>query len=344
MKFFLISIFSLLVLLINPSMAHSQNESDSLNLVDYWAQNVTELKMSMNNLSAENDIFFQENQDLIRQINILSGQIKEMNAQIKKFGSSGDLASKEIKKIRNEILRLEEKLNHSLKKKSNLEDKTEKFKNYIDQKQVENQQIESRIERIRKNIGLLDEKNDSKVHRDQQDFDKHEGQEVRLVEMLEMSETDLSDWKSRIENLNGEFLSFRQRFQVLNKENQEIYQEMLSIYENLKEFSPQQHSLTEERDVLLGQYQTQIDAFSKEVSNVAKGKKHLQNEFMQVQQDIEKFKHQVDTEKIRMLQSESLALENENRDLKKQFKKLQKDLVRVQKQRKNMENRIKSRK
>ncbi|MDP8264386.1 MAG: hypothetical protein P9M12_02765 [Candidatus Aceula lacicola] len=341
-KLFILIIGSVALCLFFASDTFSQYQTSIPSFFDSWAKSISELKISMDKLSYDNDLVLSENKQLAQEIDYLSEQVEKENVKIENFGFEDGAVSQAIGEMREEIFRLERILSDFIKRKIDFEEKASILKADIKKKENQNERMGLEIAVLKKNIRFSEKRNKSGQKEYWETFDQYEGQKIRLVELLEMSEADRKDWNEEIENLNQEILSFRERFQTLNVENEKIYSEMLSLYEDALVLLSQQDSFKKEHAIVLEQYQKQSDVLQSEIDQVESQKQGLQDDFSAIEERSQSFKQHIDTEKVERLRSEAAKLEAENKKFQIELKKLKKDLSRAQKQKQQIERRIKN--
>ena len=341
-KLFIIAVGSVALCLFGASAVFSQNQSLIFSLVDDWAKSVAELKISMDKLSDQNELVSLENKQLAQEIKDLLAQTKNISLQIEDFDSKDVVVLQSMGKKQDEVSRLEQVLKDLAENKIDSEEKISKLRKDIKKKNKKNEQIGLEINQIKENMRFLKEKRKSGQKEYKEFSSQYTVQEARLVQLLEMSKADRKDWNEKTLNLNQEILSFRQRFQKLNRENKKIYSEMLGIYEDVLTLSFKQDSLNSEHAVALEQYQKESGMFSSEIAQIENQKQELENSLAVIEAGNQELKQNVGTEKVEMLRSEASRFEGENKDLQIELKKLKKDLSRAQKQKQKIESLIKN--
>ncbi len=85
-KLFILIIGSVALCLFFASDTFSQYQTSIPSFFDSWAKSISELKISMDKLSYDNDLVLSENKQLAQEIDYLSEQVEKENVKIENFG------------------------------------------------------------------------------------------------------------------------------------------------------------------------------------------------------------------------------------------------------------------
>ncbi|MDD3374846.1 MAG: hypothetical protein PHY73_03870 [Candidatus Omnitrophica bacterium] len=341
-KLFIFILVFVIGFLFRASTVFSQNQTSVSSLADYWAQSVSELKVSMDKLSEQNDSVLLENKQLAEDLKYLLEQVKKTNEQIENLSVKDTVTLQTMENDQAEVFRLEKVLSELIKRKTDFEQKANKLGDDIEKKEKQNEQMGIKINQLKEDIRSLEEERKFGKKEYQQVSSDYVTQKARLAQLIETSQEDCKVWKKKIESLNEEILSFRERFQKLNNENKKIYSEMSNIYEDILVLLSKQDSLKNEHVVALDQYQKESGIFLSKIAQLEGQKQELQNSLAAIEDRNRSLKQHIGTEKIEILRSEALKLEEENKDLQIELKKLKKNLSKSQKQTQQIESLIKS--